>query len=105
MPASASSHATSQSFVNTPDSSPPPADVETMAESGISEAMRHEEEKMQQKTKQDQARRDEEMAKERQKDVEGGEEVVDKKFKSLEYLLKKSKVLKTWYFTVSIDPC
>jgi ATP-dependent DNA helicase len=63
-----------------------------MNEQGISEAMRLEEEQIQQKRQQQQAKRDEEMAQERQKDVEGGEQVVDKKFKALEYLLNQSKV-------------
>jgi ATP-dependent DNA helicase len=63
-----------------------------MNEHGISEAMRHEEEQMEQKRQREQAKRDEEMAKERQKDVSGGEKVVDKKFKALEFLLNQSKV-------------
>jgi hypothetical protein len=75
-----------------------------MKENGISEAMRLEEEQMEQKRQQEQAKRDEEMAQERQKDVAGGEQVVDKKFKALEFLLNQSKVRSTpWYFYHSID--
>lgn len=33
------------------------------------------------------------LAKERQKDIKGGDEAVDTKFKALEYLLSQSKVL------------
>ncbi|KAF2101696.1 SWI/SNF chromatin remodeling complex component [Rhizodiscina lignyota] len=43
----------------------------------------------------EEAKRDERMAKERRKDVEGGKEVVDQKFKALEYLLSQSKLYST----------
>ena len=40
----------------------------------------------------EEAKRDERMAKERQKDVDSGKDAVDHKFKALEYLLSQSKV-------------
>jgi hypothetical protein len=103
MPSSVSSNLTSSSFVNTPNSSPPPADIQTMKEHGISEAMRLEEEQMEQKRQKEQAKRDEEMAQERQKDVAGGEQVVDKKFKALEFLLNQSKVRTHTTCFLSVD--
>lgn len=54
--------------------------------------MREEEEKMARIREKEEAKRDEHMAKERKKDIEGGKEVVDTKFKALEYLLSQSKV-------------
>ena len=54
--------------------------------------MRLEEEEMLRKRQRDQAQRDEAMARERQKDIDGGTLGVDKKFKQLEYLLNQSKV-------------
>jgi ATP-dependent DNA helicase len=76
-----------------------------MKEQGISEAMRLEEEQMQQRRQQQQAKRDEEMAQERRKDVEGGEQVVDKKFKALEYLLNQSKVYKSLLYISLVVKC
>jgi ATP-dependent DNA helicase len=77
---------------DTPDSSPPPADNDTTKEEGISEAMRAEEREMMRIHQEEQAKRDEEMAEERRKDIEGGKQNVDKKFKALEHLLNQSKV-------------
>lgn len=78
-----------RSGISTPATSPPPEQDE---DKGISRAMREEEEKMAQKRQKEESKRDERMAKERQKDVDGGKDVVDQKFKALEYLLSQSKV-------------
>ncbi len=74
---------------STPASSPPPAES---GDNGISKAMQDEEEKMARTREREEAKRDERMAKQRQKDVAGGKKVMDQKFKALEYLLSQSKV-------------
>lgn len=81
-----------EASVDTPNSSPPPADMSKKEKNGVSEAMRVEEEEMARQREEEEAKRNEEMAKERQKDIEGGTQVVDQKFKALEYLLTQSKV-------------
>lgn len=54
--------------------------------------MQKEEEQMRRKREKEDVVRDKRLEKERQKDVEGGQEKVDGKFKALEYLLSQSKV-------------
>lgn len=61
-------------------------------DTGISEAMLREEERMRRVAEKKQAARDEKMEAERRKDLNAGTEAVDKKFKALEYLLNQSKV-------------
>lgn len=53
--------------------------------------MRAEEEKMQKASRKQDEARDKKFQRERQKDIQGGEKVVDNKFKALEYLLSQSK--------------
>jgi ATP-dependent DNA helicase len=61
-------------------------------DTGISEAMLREEERMRKAAEKKQAARDNKMEAERRKDLSAGTEAVDKKFKALEYLLNQSKV-------------
>ncbi|KAF2430164.1 SNF2 family helicase/ATPase-like protein PasG [Tothia fuscella] len=95
MPSSRSSNMSAAESIDTPNTSPPPADNDTTKEEGISEAMRAEEEEMMRKRQEEQTKRDKEMAKERRKDIEGGSKNVDKKFKALEHLLNQSKLFST----------
>lgn len=77
---------TSAASEPTPASSPPPVDMDA------SKSMQEEEERMRvQREKQD-AKRDAQLEKERQADIESGKEVLDKKFQQLEFLMNKSKV-------------
>lgn len=79
---------------NTPSSSssPAPADDSTAMDPTVSDAMLKEEEKMRQAREKTDLAREKALAKERQKDIEGGSEAVDTKFKALEYLLSQSKL-------------
>ncbi|EOD44193.1 putative snf2 family helicase atpase protein [Neofusicoccum parvum UCRNP2] len=58
----------------------------------VSDAMLKEEEKMRQAREKTDLAREKALAKDRQKDIEGGSEAVDTKFKALEYLLSQSKL-------------
>lgn len=62
---------------------------------GVSSNMEAEEAKMAAARKAKEAKRDKELEEERQKDLKGGKEVVDTKFKALEYLLSQSKLYST----------
>lgn len=87
---------TPQRPADTPPSSPPSegsADkMEDSADKGVSETMRAEEEKMRQISERDEAKRQQRLDEEREKDLKGGPGAVDGKFKALEYLLSQSKV-------------
>ncbi|KAF1811631.1 hypothetical protein P152DRAFT_514776 [Eremomyces bilateralis CBS 781.70] len=58
----------------------------------VSQSMQSEEENLRTAHEQEDAKRDEELKKERQQDLSGGKGAVDKKFKALEYLLSQSKL-------------
>ncbi|KAF2456030.1 SNF2 family N-terminal domain-containing protein [Lineolata rhizophorae] len=73
---------------STPASSPPPE----VSENAVSRSMEQEEEKMRLAREKEDAVRDARLATERQKDIDAGPEVVDNKFKALEYLLSQSKL-------------
>lgn len=57
--------------------------------------MQDEEDHISRQHDREEAKRDERMAKERQKDIDGGQKVMDQKFKALEYLLNQSKLYST----------
>lgn len=85
----------------TPASSPPSegqdgkmedAAIKRRTLPGVSDAMEEEERRMQELSKQEDESRDQKFRKERRKDLEGGQEGVNSKFKALEYLLSQSKV-------------
>ena len=61
--------------------------------------MEKEEAEMAEQRKKTDAKRDREMAAEREKDIKGGKEVVDQKYKALEYLLNQSKL----YSAIMLD--
>lgn len=96
----ASSHAASPASMistpaktmSTPASSPPPAAMEDEQSHHISATMAAEEEKMREVSRKQDEQRDRKFADEREKDIKGGKEVVDTKFKALEFLLNQSKV-------------
>ncbi|GAB7350165.1 hypothetical protein MBLNU459_g0830t1 [Dothideomycetes sp. NU459] len=71
----------------------PPTSPET--HEAVSKSMEEEELKMAELRRKQDEKRDREMQNEAQKDIEGGEEVVDSKFKALEYLLSQSKLYST----------
>lgn len=71
----------------------PPTSPET--HDAVSRSMEEEEAKMSELRRKQDEKRDLEMENEARKDVEGGEEVVDTKFKALEYLLSQSKLYST----------
>ena len=91
--------ALSQESPTTPLSSPPSSGKDheehgEHAEGGsanVPEHMRAEEEKMRQASRKQDEARDKKFERERQKDIRGGEKVLDNKFKALEYLLSQSK--------------
>lgn len=96
-PATNASVQSHKSAISTPASSPPPPEEvveKDVADAvfGVSDTMQKEEEQMRQKREKEDAVRDRRLKKERRKDVEGGPEKVDAKFKALEYLLSQSKV-------------
>jgi ATP-dependent DNA helicase len=57
-----------------------------------SKSMQEEEERMRVQREKEDAKRDAQLEKERQADIESGKEVLDKKFQQLEFLMNKSKV-------------
>ena len=71
--------------------STPPTSPETSGD-GLTEAMEREERRMAEVRRKQDEKREREFSAVRQKDMEGGEEVVDQKFKALEYLLSQSKL-------------
>lgn len=71
--------------------STPPTSPETRGD-GPTEAMEKEERRMAEARRKQDEEREREFAAERKKDVEGGKEVVDQKYKALEYLLSQSKL-------------
>jgi ATP-dependent DNA helicase len=73
----------------TPDSSPPPADMDPES---VSKTMQDEETRMKTQREKQDAKRDAQLEKERQEDIKSGKEVLDKKFQQLEFLMNKSKV-------------
>lgn len=58
----------------------------------VSATMRAEEEQLREISRKEEAERDVKMEKARQEDLKGPPDVLDKKFKALEYLLNQSKV-------------
>lgn len=73
----------------TPDSSPPPANMD---DDNVSKAMKEEETRMKTQREIQDAKRDAKLEKERQDDIKSGKEMLDKKFQQLEFLMNKSKV-------------
>lgn len=73
----------------TPDSSPPPANME---DDNVSKTIQDEEARMKTQREKQDAKRDAQLEKERREDIESGKEVLDKKFQQLEFLMNKSKV-------------
>ena len=108
-PASAASEVGAKSSDTTPPSSPPSGssardkmakgqggddtmDVDANPSTGVSATMEAEERRMQEASRKQDEARDLKMQKERQKDIDGGSEAMDSKFKALDYLLSQSKV-------------
>ncbi|KAJ9636720.1 putative ATPase [Coniosporium tulheliwenetii] len=79
---------TTRSTPSTPASSPPPS-------ASVSKTMIAEEEQMRQNSDAHEVARSSKLEESRKADLAGGEEVVDKKFKALEYLLSQSKLYST----------
>lgn len=73
---------------STPATSPPPESPDN----GVSESMQKEEEQMRLNREKRERQHEKKLEKERQKDIDGGKDAVDSKFKALEYLLSQSKV-------------
>ena len=78
-----------ESVSSTPPTSPDARD------GGPTEAMEKEEARMADLRRKQDEKREREMAAEREKDIKGGKEVVDQKYKALEYLLSQSKLYST----------
>lgn len=77
-----------------PDAMPastPPTSPDTV-EDGPTKVMEEEEEKMAEIRRKEDEKRERKMAAEREKDLKGGPEAVDSKYKALEYLLSQSKL-------------
>ena len=74
------------------NASTPPTSPETR-DGGPTEAMQKEEQRMADARRKQDVKREREMAAEREKDISGGPEVVDQKYKALEYLLSQSKIV------------
>lgn len=87
----ASSVDVDHSTVTTPPTSPDTFN----GDKGVSSVMEKEEAKMQEARRKREEKRDRELDAERKKDIEGGSEVVDIKYKALEYLLSQSKLYST----------
>lgn len=73
----------------TPDSSPPPANME---DDDVSKEMKDEEMRMRIRREKQDAKRDAKLENERQEDIKSGKDMLDKKFQQLEFLMNKSKV-------------
>ncbi|KAI9798520.1 MAG: hypothetical protein M1833_004787 [Piccolia ochrophora] len=93
------SQASESRETSSPPSSPPSEDSpdghksnngETPVE--ISESMRQEEERMERAALKEEAKRNKKLKAQREKDMKGGDEAMDKKFQGLDYLLSQSKV-------------
>jgi hypothetical protein len=92
---SSSSVADSASQKTSPASSPPPAEMDGQPQNkadGVSNGYQVEEDRMRAQREKQDAKREAELEKERQADIESGKEVLDKKFQQLEFLMNKSKV-------------
>jgi hypothetical protein len=77
----------------TPASSPPPAAMEKdNNEEGVLDAMQQEEQRMRIQREKNDAKREAQLEKERQEDINSGKDILDKKFQQLEFLMNKSKV-------------
>ncbi|OCK78189.1 ISWI chromatin-remodeling complex ATPase ISW2 [Lepidopterella palustris CBS 459.81] len=94
MVSSSTTGADTESQKSTPPSSPPPADMED-ANFAISKEMQEEEENIRVKREKEDEKREKKLEKERQKDLKGGKEALDTKFKGLEHLMNKSKLFAT----------
>jgi ATP-dependent DNA helicase len=84
--------------IDTPASSPPPANMDN---EGLSKSMQEEEERMRAQREKNDAKRDAQLEKERQDDLKSGKEILDKKFQQLEFLMNKSKVSASWRMSSS----
>ncbi|KAJ4405214.1 putative ATPase [Didymella pomorum] len=76
----------------TPDSSPPPANMD---DDNVSKEMQDEEARMRAQREKQDAKRDAQLEKERQEDIKSGKDMLDKKFQQLEFLMNKSKLYAT----------
>ncbi|KAI9671696.1 MAG: hypothetical protein M1831_003224 [Alyxoria varia] len=108
-PLSACSETAAKGSETTPSSSPPSEgidqdnmvrsqskddimEVDANPSAGVSATMETEELRMQEASRKQDEARDRKLQKERQKDIEGGSDAVDSKFKALDYLLSQSKL-------------
>lgn len=91
MPSSFVTGADTESLKSTPASSPPPVGMDDKQEN-VSEEMQAEEARMREQRQKLDAKREAELDKEREEDIKGGKELLDKKFQQLEFLMNKSKV-------------
>lgn len=73
-------------------STPPTSPEDVGGVGGLTEAMEKEESQMAEQRRKEDEERDRKLAAEREKDMKGGKEVVDTKYKALEYLLSQSKL-------------
>lgn len=92
---SSSSIADSASQKTSPASSPPPAEMDGQPKNkadDVSNGFQVEEDRMRAQREKQDAKREAELEKERQADIESGKEVLDKKFQQLEFLMNKSKL-------------
>jgi ATP-dependent DNA helicase len=71
---------------------PAPAMKQEGKEENVSSTMQQEEERMKAQREKNDAKRDAQLEKERQEDIESGRDILDKKFQQLEFLMNKSKV-------------
>jgi ATP-dependent DNA helicase len=93
MPSSAAASAKASPQEPTPASSPPPAAMgKDNNGEGISDAMQQEETRMRSQREKNDAKREVQLEKERQEDINSGKDILDKKFQQLEFLMNKSKV-------------
>ncbi|KAH7084287.1 SNF2 family N-terminal domain-containing protein [Paraphoma chrysanthemicola] len=80
---------------STPASSPPPPSMDNNKPEGVSDAIQAEEERMRVQREKNDAKREAQLEKERQEDINSGKDVLDKKFQQLEFLMNKSKLYAT----------
>lgn len=73
----------------TPESSPPPANMD---DHNVSKALQDEETRIRAQREKQDAKRDAHLEKVRQEDIKSGKDILDKKFQQLEFLMNKSKV-------------
>jgi len=86
---------------STPASSPPAESLDvdekdvsnTNDAKGVSTSMEEEERKMMEARRKTDEKKDRKLEQQREEDIKGGKEVVDTKYKALEFLLSQSKVM------------